>query len=99
MAQVLVLVEHAGSDVRKVTTELLTLARRLGEPAAVWIGDGCDDAAVAALAEYGEQLLHTELHVQSELLFQHVYAIAVVADILDLSRVHEQCPKRDRGHH
>jgi electron transfer flavoprotein alpha subunit len=58
MAQVLVLVEHAGSDVRKVTTELLTLARRLGEPAAVWIGDGCDDAAVAALAEYGASTVY-----------------------------------------
>jgi electron transfer flavoprotein alpha subunit len=53
MAQVLVLIEHAGSDVRKVSTELLTMARRLGEPVAVWIGDGLDDQALAVLGEYG----------------------------------------------
>ena len=40
MAEVLVLVEHADGDVKKVTFELLTLARTLGEPAAVAIGDG-----------------------------------------------------------
>ena len=32
MAEVLVLVEHADGDVKKVTFELLTLARSLGEP-------------------------------------------------------------------
>ena len=45
MGEVLVLVEHADGSVKKVTTELLTLARRLGAPSAVWIGPGCDDAA------------------------------------------------------
>jgi electron transfer flavoprotein alpha subunit len=53
MAEVYVLVEHHGSDVKKVTLELLTLAGRMGEPAAVWIGPGCSDEARATLAEHG----------------------------------------------
>jgi len=52
MAEVLVLVEHDGDTVKKVTTELLTLARRLGEPAAVLVGPGFD-ALRDRLAEYG----------------------------------------------
>lgn len=38
MAEVLVLVEHSEGAVKKVTTELLTAARALGEPAAVVVG-------------------------------------------------------------
>lgn len=38
MAEVLVLVEHAEGALKKVTAELLTAARRLGEPAAVVVG-------------------------------------------------------------
>ncbi len=38
MAEVLVLVEHAEGALKKVTSELLTAARRLGEPAAVVVG-------------------------------------------------------------
>jgi electron transfer flavoprotein alpha subunit len=52
MAEILVLAEHADGEVKKVTYELLTLARRFGEPAAVWIGTGAE-AGQARLAEYG----------------------------------------------
>jgi electron transfer flavoprotein alpha subunit len=52
MSQVLVLVDHVDGSVRKTTTELLTIAARLGEPAAVFIGNGFDNAA-ATLAEFG----------------------------------------------
>ena len=38
MASVLVLVEHAEGKVKKVTLELLTAARALGEPVAVVVG-------------------------------------------------------------
>lgn len=58
MAQVLVLVEHENGAVKKVTTELLTLARTLGEPAAVWFGPGYDDAAAATLGEFGAQTVY-----------------------------------------
>ena len=52
MAEVLVLVEHIDGAPKKVTYELLTLARSLGEPAAVFIGNGYDNAK-DKLAEYG----------------------------------------------
>ena len=52
MAEILVLVDHTDGAVKKVTTELLTLAARLGEPAAVMVGVGFDTAQ-ARLAEFG----------------------------------------------
>jgi electron transfer flavoprotein alpha subunit len=52
MAEILVLVEHSGESVKKVTTELLTLARKLGEPAAVWAGPGAEGGQ-DRLAEFG----------------------------------------------
>jgi electron transfer flavoprotein alpha subunit len=53
MSEVLVLVEQQDGVVKKVTGELLTLARSLGTPSAVWVGPGYGDAAAAALAEFG----------------------------------------------
>ncbi|MFI6345655.1 electron transfer flavoprotein subunit alpha/FixB family protein [Streptomyces sp. NPDC050560] len=52
MAEVLVYVDHADGAVRKPTLELLTLARRLGDPVAVALGPGAADTA-GALAEHG----------------------------------------------
>src|SRR5450755_507956 len=52
MAEVLVLAEHSGETVKKVTCELLTLARRFGEPAVVWAGPGAA-AGRERLAEFG----------------------------------------------
>jgi electron transfer flavoprotein alpha subunit len=52
MAEILVLAEHDGETVKKVTFELVTLARRFGEPAVVWTGAGAESAQ-ARLAEYG----------------------------------------------
>jgi len=52
MAEVLVLVEHVDGAVKKVTYELLTLARRIGEPSAVFVGAGAD-SAIPGLAEHG----------------------------------------------
>ena len=57
MAEVLVLVEHADGDVKKVTFELLTLARSLGEAAAVAVGDVSDDV-VAALGAGGAETVY-----------------------------------------
>jgi electron transfer flavoprotein alpha subunit len=52
MAQVLVVVEQLDGVVAKPTFELLTLARRLGDPVAVVLGAGADQAA-SALGRYG----------------------------------------------
>ncbi|WP_226344495.1 electron transfer flavoprotein subunit alpha/FixB family protein [Agilicoccus flavus] len=57
MSEVLVLVDHVDGQVRKTTSELLTLARRLGEPSAVFLGPGFD-AAKETLAAYGAQKVY-----------------------------------------
>ncbi len=76
MAEILVLVEHTDGNVKKVTLELLTLARSLGEPAAVIVGDGYDSAK-DKLAEYGA----TKVYVaQGDGLDQH--PVAPVAEAL-----------------
>jgi electron transfer flavoprotein alpha subunit len=58
MAEVLVLVEHAEGALKKVTSELITAARALGEPAAVVVGapgtaaplvDGLKEAGAAKI--------------------------------------------------
>ena len=57
MAEVLVVVDHVDGAVRKPTLELLTLARRIGSPSAVFLGKG-SEAAVALLAEYGAEKVY-----------------------------------------
>src|SRR5690349_1255847 len=59
MSEVLVLVDHLDGKVRKPTYELLTIAKRLGEPSAVFIG-GADkaDAAVEAVKKYGAEKVY-----------------------------------------
>jgi electron transfer flavoprotein alpha subunit len=52
VAEILVWVEHHDGVVRKTTLELLTLARRLGEPSAVYVGSG-GSTAQQTLARYG----------------------------------------------
>ena len=52
MAEILVLAEHSGETVKKVTCELLTLARGFGEPAVVWLGSGAEGGR-ERLAEFG----------------------------------------------
>src|SRR5512139_2775469 len=57
MSEILVLVDHVDGVVRKTTNELLTIARRLGEPSAVLIGTPSDDAATA-LKTYGADKIY-----------------------------------------
>lgn len=58
MAEVLVLIDHAGGKMRKASAEMLTLARRLGEPSAVFIGAGVQGAQ-ATLAKYGAHKVYS----------------------------------------
>lgn len=54
MAEVLVLVEHVDGELKKVTEELITAARAIGEPAAVVVGaPGTTDGLVAGLTAAG----------------------------------------------
>lgn len=58
MSEILVLVEQVDGEVKKVTLELLTLARALGTPAAVWAGPGFSAEASARLKEYGADKIY-----------------------------------------
>jgi electron transfer flavoprotein alpha subunit len=54
MSEVLVLIDHADGAVKKPTLELLAIAKRLGEPAAVFIGAAANAAAAAeTVAKFG----------------------------------------------
>jgi electron transfer flavoprotein alpha subunit len=76
MAEVLVLVDHTDGEVKKVTAELLTFARRLGEPAAVFVGSGFDTAK-ESLAQYGA----TKTYVADGADLSS-YLVAPVAEVL-----------------
>jgi electron transfer flavoprotein alpha subunit len=54
MSEILVVVDHAEGAVKKPTYEMLTLAARLGEPSAVYLGPADKNAEVAeAVKKYG----------------------------------------------
>ncbi len=59
MSEVLVLIDHVDGAVRKPTYELLTIAKRLGEPSAVFIGDAGKAAEVAEkVKKYGAEKVY-----------------------------------------
>jgi electron transfer flavoprotein alpha subunit len=76
MAEILVLAEHSGETVKKVTTELLTVARRFGDPSVVWIGAGAEEAQ-ARLAEFGA----ATVYVAADAEFDD-YVVAPKAELL-----------------
>lgn len=57
MSEVLVLVDHSDGQVRKTTAELLTFARRLGAPSAVFVGPGMEAAGDFA-SRYGAEKVY-----------------------------------------
>jgi electron transfer flavoprotein alpha subunit len=57
MAEVLVLVDHVDGLVRRTTAELLTIARRLGDPSAVFMGGGIE-AARDSLKHHGAEKVY-----------------------------------------
>jgi electron transfer flavoprotein alpha subunit len=80
MAVVLVVVDAADGSVPKPTLELLTLARRIGEPAAVVFG-GSAASAVPALGEYGAGRVFTvtDPQVTDHLVVAKVDALQQIA--------------------
>ncbi len=85
MSQVLVLVEHTDGALKKVSLELLTMARAVGEPAAVFVGNGID-AAADRLAEHGAATIYVA--DDPELTG---YVVAPVAELL-AKLIAEQSP-------
>ncbi|WP_411285397.1 electron transfer flavoprotein subunit alpha/FixB family protein [Lapillicoccus sp.] len=93
MAEVLVLVDHVDGQIRKTTAELLTIARRLGEPSAVYVGAGYEQAK-EALATYGAakvyraesaDLVDYLVVPQAELLAQLVTRVSPAAVLITSS--------------
>jgi electron transfer flavoprotein alpha subunit len=76
MAEILVLAEHTGGDVKKVTCELITLARRFGEPSVVWTGPGAEEGRERC-AEYGA----ARVYVAADPAFDD-YVVAPTAALL-----------------
>jgi electron transfer flavoprotein alpha subunit len=75
MAEVLVLVEHSGGEVKKVTNELLTAAARLGEPSAVVVATpGTAGKFADRLAAYGAAKVYV---AESDQVDQYLTAPAV----------------------
>ncbi len=59
MSEVLVVIDHADGDVKKPTYELLTIARRLGEPSAVFFGAADKaDAVAEKVKKYGAEKVY-----------------------------------------
>lgn len=81
MSQVLVVAEQADGVVAKPTLELLTIARRLGEPVAVVFGAGAGPAA-AKLGEFGAALVLsvTDPAIEQYLIAPKAEALAQLAD-------------------
>jgi electron transfer flavoprotein alpha subunit len=81
MSEVLIVVEHADSHVSKPAFELLTLARRLGEPVAVIFGE-TDDTVAKALGQYGATrvLSVTDPAIEDYLVAPKAEALAQIAE-------------------
>ena len=82
MSEVLVVVEHAGGAVKKVTLEMLTLARDLGIPAAVVFGAPGTAAAITdKLGEFGAAKVYV---AESDDIDDHLVApkAAILANLI-----------------
>ena len=91
MADVLVLVEHDGGHVRKPALELVTLARRIGEPVALVVGSSdlatVHDALVGSLGEHGVRTVLVAAGDVFEDGLAAPHAEAVVAAVREIGAV------------
>jgi len=87
VTHIAVLVEHTSGDVRQSTLEALTLARSLGDPVGIWIGEEPSSDACHELGRYGaSEVRHVPAPDQStytaELMAQAVIAAMGEASVL-----------------
>src|SRR6476619_3122931 len=83
MAEVLVLVEHAEGALKKVTSELITAARVVGEPSAVVVGKpGTSDSLVDGLKSAGAAKIYVAESDDAEnyLITPYVDVLASLAE-------------------
>ena len=88
MSGVLIVAEQVDSHVSKPSLELLTLARRLGEPVAVVFGE-TDETVAKTLAEYGATrvLFVTDPALTYYLVAPKVEALAQIAANVDTAAI------------
>ncbi|MFT4287866.1 electron transfer flavoprotein subunit alpha/FixB family protein [Nocardioides sp.] len=82
MSEVLVLVDYQGGAVKKPTLELLTIAKRLGTPAAVFIGPAGEAAGVAeTVKKYGAEKVYAidDAQIKGYLVAPKAEALAQLA--------------------
>ncbi|MGB0437417.1 MAG: electron transfer flavoprotein subunit alpha/FixB family protein [Mycobacterium sp.] len=83
MAEVLVLAEHAEGALKKVTAELITAARALGEPSAVVVGTpGTSEPLVEGLKAAGAAKIYVaeSADVENYLITPYVDVLAALAE-------------------
>jgi electron transfer flavoprotein alpha subunit len=81
MAEVLVLVDHVESEIKKATYELLTAARALGEPAAVVVGAvGTAGKLAEGLAAHGAEKIYVAETDRTDFLTPQVDVLASLVD-------------------
>src|SRR4029453_8697115 len=88
MSEVLIIAEQVDSHPSKPALELLTLARRLGEPVAVVFGER-DETVAKTLAEYGATrvLFIADPALTDYLVAPKAEALAQVAADMDLATI------------
>jgi electron transfer flavoprotein alpha subunit len=83
MSEVLVLIDHVDGAVKKPTYELLTIAKRLGEPSAVFIGPADKAAGAAeAVAKFGAEKVYAvdDAEISGYLVAPKAEALKQIAD-------------------
>lgn len=79
MTDVLVLIEHAKGDVKKVSLELLAMAAKVGTPVAVVLGPGAE-VTVNQLGDYGAQ----KVYVDSSAVYSNEVVVPTVSALSKL---------------
>ena len=99
MSEVLVVAEVVDGTVTKPTLELLTLARRLGDPVAVVFGDGAEAAAGDAgrVRRDRGSLAVTDPAIDDYLVAPKAEALAQVAERPRAGRDPDQLDRRGQG--
>jgi electron transfer flavoprotein alpha subunit len=88
MAEVLVLVDHLEGEIKKVTYELLTAARALGEPSAVVVGSPGTAAKLAdGLKAHGAEKIYVAESESSDFLSPEVSVLSALVEQVEPAAV------------
>ena len=100
MSEVLVVIDHVDGEVKKPTYELLTIARRLGEPSAVFFGSPEQGDAVAEKVKaYGAAKVYVidDAQIKGFLVAPKAEALQQLAEKTgSTGRPRSCCPRRSR---